>query len=127
MVRGVGNKNFRWDCHRPKYFSSEKKLSSQMCSTHPHQTYFELLSEHGLFGTILILLIFYNLIVSKNLKDLNKESYLHKGSLIYLFLIFLPIIPSGSFFSDHLLTILAINLSIFYGSSKKLNIFKGNK
>ena len=37
---------------------------------------------------------------------------------------FTPIIPTGAFFTDYVLTLFAINLSIFYASDKKLNIFK---
>ena len=38
-------------------------------------------------------------------------------------MVFLPLIPSGAFFGDYLLTIFAINLSILYASNTKLNIF----
>jgi len=126
-ILGVGNKNYRLETCKNKDEMDLNQKKKYLCSTHPHQIYFELLSEHGLFGTVLILIIFYNLILSRVLKDFDKETYLHKGSFIYLLLIFFPLIPSGAFFSDYSLTILAINLSIFYGSSKKLNIFKNNK
>ena len=43
---------------------------------------------------------------------------------MYLLMVFLPIIPSGAFFGDFLLTLFAINLSILYSSSPSLNIFK---
>ena len=124
---GVGNKNYRLETCKNKDEMDLNQKNKYLCSTHPHQIYFELLSEHGLFGTILILIIFYNLIFSRVLKGFDKETYLHKGSFAYLLLIFFPLIPSGAFFSDYPLTVLAINLSIFYGSSKKLNIFKNNK
>jgi O-antigen ligase len=126
-VLGVGNKNYRLETCKNKNEMDLNQKKNYLCSTHPHQIYFELLSEHGLFGTVLILIIFYNLILLRVLKDFDKETYLHKGSFIYLLSIFFPLIPSGAFFSDYSLTILAINLSIFYGSSKKLNIFKNNK
>ena len=74
-----------------------------------------------------IFLYFYNLIFSKLFRNFDKQNYLHKASLVYLFLFFLPIIPTGSFFSDYSITIFAINLSIFYGSSKELNIFQNIK
>ena len=127
VIFGVGNKNYRKETCKNKDELNLNQKQRYLCSTHPHQIYFELLGEHGLFGTLLILIIFYSLIISKVFKNFSKENYLHKTSLINLFLTFLPIIPSGSFFSDYSVTILAINLSIFYGSSKKLNIFQNVK
>ena len=60
---------------------------------------------------------------SKIIKVFRYDNYIQIGSLIYLIFIFLPLIPSGAFFSDHMLTLFVINLSILYSSNKKLNIF----
>ena len=116
---GVGNKNYRIET-----CNDIQKNNKYICTTHPHQIYFEFLSEHGLIGTLIILVIFYKLIFSKILNTIREKNYIKIGSLIYLVLVFTPIIPSGAFFSDHLLTIFAINLSIFYASDKQFNIFK---
>ena len=116
---GVGNKNYRIET-----CNEIKKNDRYICTTHPHQIYFEFLSEHGLIGTIIILLIFYKLIFSKILSTFREKNYIKIGSLIYLMIAFTPIIPTGAFFTDHVLTLFVINLGIFYGSDKKLNIFK---
>ena len=116
---GVGNKNYRIET-----CNEIKKNDRYICTTHPHQIYFEFLSEHGLIGTIIILLIFYKLIFSKILSTFREKNYIKIGSLIYLVIAFTPIIPSGAFFTDNVLTIFVINLAIFYGSDKKSNIFK---
>ena len=125
---GVGNKNYRIEaCNKDINENAnvyDKK--NYRCSTHPHQIYFELLSEHGLIGTIIILLIFYKLIFSKVVKTFSEKNYLKIGALIYLLLIFLPIIPSGAFFSSFSLTLFAINLSLYYASDENMNIFKKN-
>jgi len=120
---GVGNKNYRIEtCEQNKNLIITEK-SLYVCSTHPHQIFFELLSEHGLVGTLIILLMFYKLIFSKIPKTILEKNYLKIGSLIYLVLTFLPLLPSGSFFNDYVLTLFAINLSIFFASDKKMNIF----
>jgi O-antigen ligase len=117
---GVGNKNYRVEtCNQKKTEKKEKYI----CTTHPHQIYLEMLSEHGLLGTVLLFFIFFKLIFSKIKKVFRYDNYIQIGSLIYLIFIFLPLIPSGAFFSDHMLTLFVINLSILYSSSKKLNIF----
>ena len=117
---GVGNKNYRIETCSEKVFENK----NYRCSTHPHQIYFELVSEHGLIGTIIILLIFYRLIFSKIKRTISGKNYLKIGSLIYLIIIFFPLIPSGAFFSSFSFTLFAINLSIFYASDENTNIFK---
>jgi O-antigen ligase len=117
---GVGNKNYRVETCSETVFENK----NYRCSTHPHQIYFELISEHGLIGTIIILLIFYRLIFSKIKRTISGKNYLKIGSLIYLIISFFPLIPSGSFFSSFSLTLFAINLSIFYASDENMNVFK---
>ena len=123
-IFGVGNKNYRVETCDRNEITSAKNKDKYICTTHPHQIYFELLSEHGIIGSIIILLIFYKLIFSKIVKTCLDKNYLKIGSLIYLILHFLPIIPSGAFFNSFGLTLFAINLSIFYASDKSLNVFK---
>ena len=129
-IFGVGNKNYRIETcdniHNYQYFS-QKNYDEYFCSTHPHQIFLEFLSEHGIFGTLLILFIFYKLIFKKVLfikKDIN---YIQLATSIFIIMTFLPIIPSGAFFGNYLINLFIINLSIFYSSSKKLNIFMNYK
>ena len=82
------------------------------------------MSEHGLIGTIIILLIFYKLIFSKIKSTFSEENYLKIGTLIYLTVSFLPLIPGGTFFGSFPITLFAINLSIFYASDENMNVFK---
>ena len=42
---GIGLRNFRNFCSNPKY-----KIDEKSCSTHPHNTYIQLLAETGLIG-----------------------------------------------------------------------------
>ncbi len=115
---GVGNKNYR-------VVSKEQNIKDDYeWSTHPHQIYFELLSEHGAVGTIILLSLIFAMIF-KNLKIiiLSRNS-LQLGCFIYLIINFLPILPSGSFFADFSSTFFWLNLSIMYAYNSKTNIFK---
>ncbi|MBD1161877.1 O-antigen ligase family protein [Pelagibacterales bacterium SAG-MED15] len=119
-IFGVGNKNYRVITTQ----NIETKANDQyMLNTHPHQIYIELLSEHGLVGSLILLSIFFTLIF-KNLKIiiLSRNS-VQLGCLIYLIINFLPILPSGSFFNDFSLTLFWLNLSILYACNKQTNIF----
>jgi len=117
-IFGVGNKNYRVETclndNNPKY----------ICSTHPHQVYFEFLAEHGIVGSVILFFILFSLVFSKIKIILNSKNYLQLGSLIFLLTSFIPFLPSGAFFADYNLTIFWVNLSIMYAAGKKTNVYK---
>ena len=127
MFFGVGNKNYRVVTCNTKLNETNILTNKYVCSTHPHQIYLELFSEHGLFGSIFILFILYKLIFSKFISNFNRINYIQIGSLIYISLIFLPLLPSGAFFSDYAITLFGFNIAIFYAASSEMNIFSINK
>ena len=91
---GFGNHGFRKYCGE---FIDKEQISTyeRKCTSHPHNTYFEILVETGLIGFIVF--IFFNLIIFiKVLKISNQDIF-----LIYsvIFTILNPIRPSGSFFT----------------------------
>ena len=96
---GVGNKNFRHQCSREKYFDINIKFSTHRCNTHPHQVHFELLSEHGLIGYTFLFYVIL-LFIRNNLKraKLSKNIF-NYSSNIYLIIFLIPLLPSGAFFS----------------------------
>lgn len=109
---GVGNKNFRNECKKVDYFNPSLTLTNERCATHPHQIYLELLSEHGLLGTLIILSIIF-FILYKNIKIYKKnKNPIHLASILFVAQTFLPLIPSGSFFVSWTATIFWINFSI---------------
>lgn len=101
---GAGPKMFRYLCSDEKY-----NVGKWSCTTHPHNTHIQLLSETGLIGysivffiLVLISYFFLNLFIKKNTKlSINITDY----QICYLssFLITLfPFIPSGNFFNNWL-------------------------
>ena len=125
-LTGVGNKNYRVETcsHKNKF-----KKNDYFCTTHPHQIYFEFLAEHGFVGIILLLYIFFKLIF-KNLREIiGSQNYLQIGAFTFLISNFLPLLPSGAFFSDFNISLFILNLSILYAVNEKTNIFfiKENK
>ena len=119
-VTGVGNKNFRVEtCEvggNPIY----------LCGSHPHQIYFELLSEHGFLGTAMILFILFNLIFGKLKIIIESKNYTQIGCFAFLLSSLIPFLPSGAFFSDGVSTVFWINLSLMYSINKRTNIFLKN-
>ena len=116
-IFGVGNKNYRVET------CLKEKNPNYICTTHPHQLYFEFLAEHGLFGSVVLFFILFNLIFGKIKTILASKNYLQIGCLIFLTTSFIPFLPSGAFFADYNLTIFWLNLSIMYSIGKKTNVY----
>ena len=119
-IFGVGNKNYRIET-----CSDEKRNNkyNYYCLTHPHQIYIEFLAEHGIFGTLIILGIFFTLMFKILLNILVSKNYVQIGSFCFIVFVFTPLLPSGAFFNDFNSTILWLNISIMFASCKKTNIF----
>ena len=114
---GVGNKNYRVrTCGMPSEI--------YICNSHPHQIYIEFLSEHGIIGTIILMGILFYLLFNNLKIILLSRNFLQIGCLSYLITVFIPMLPSGSFFSDFNATLFWINFSLFYASNPKTNIFR---
>lgn len=122
-LTGAGIKTFSHICNKVDYRSS-------VCSTHPHSTYPQILSEIGVFGFLIIVSIFF-IILGLNLKmkfsltdddNLKKSFYvLNIGIIINI----MPFIPSGSFFNNwiSLIGFLPLGFWIYlFLETKKRNI-----
>ena len=105
---------------------NDPKNDRYLCSSHPHQIYFDFLAEHGFIGSIIILSIFFKLIFDLLRKISINRNKLQFASFIYILIVFMPILPSGAFFSDYLLTLFFINFSLLFCVDKKSNLFYKN-
>ena len=117
---GVGNKNYRIETCDKKKNSIYKEYH---CLTHPHQVYIEMLSEHGIVGTIIMISIIFHLMFRIIRKVIESRNYSQAGCFVFLLINFIPILPSGSFFNNFNITLFMINLSLLYAVNKETNIF----
>ncbi len=108
IIFGKGFKTYRMESYNEKYFDENINFSVGHGSTHPHQIHFEILSEFGLLGYLLIMcnLLF---ILIRGIYD--EKEFLTKSSLLFIFATLVPILPSGSFFTSYVATIFFINYS----------------
>ena len=106
---GAGVKSFIKNCKKKKYELPDHPYNNIRCSTHPHNIYIQILSEIGLVGFVLFVMIIFR-ILSKNLKNsfFKNDKIL---SMLGLIIIFLPL-PSGNFFSTWYGSILWIFLGL---------------
>tara|TARA_B100000029_G_C17586148_1_gene961173 strand:+ start:669 stop:1166 length:498 start_codon:yes stop_codon:yes gene_type:complete len=100
-IFGSGTKTFRYVCGDKKYEKIKTKYVNNRCATHPHNIYLEILSETGIIGMLIFLIInFYilmYLIISFFKKNMCKQNIL----LLFCgyFVLFWPLQTTGSFFS----------------------------
>ena len=113
---GSGIKTFYHECSNLKKIDfvkwTTKRNNKLVCSTHPHNTYVQILSEIGIFGFLMVIYIFFKvclinlkLLFDKKKNDLKKTYFfINLGIILNL----MPLIPSGSFFNNW------ISLMIFF-------------
>ena len=105
-IFGQGPRSFRYLCSDEKFIKSDG-----ICTTHPHNTYFQLLAETGLIGFSFVFLLFFSCSTAlikkfiynlKYKKEDNTFLQIKYISLIAIFINLFPFVPSGNFFNNWL-------------------------
>ncbi len=104
---GSGVKNFYNSCLdlKPKFqYKINQRNNRLICSTHPHNTYIQILSEIGILGFFIIAFIFLKFTFINLKIFLKKDKNNFDKSYFFINLTFIinlmPLIPSGSFFNN---------------------------
>ena len=118
---GGGIKNFRFYCHvRPNI----KKDSKFICNMHPHNYYLEILTEIGLIGFAIVVVVFLSTFYLTFIRKYFFISPLNNNNLIipFIFLFIAEIFPiksTGSFFTTGNSTYLFLILGLMIGLMRK--------
>ncbi len=120
LVFGSGLKTFRFECDKKEYNKINSLMADERCSTHPHNIYFEVISETGTIG---ILFFFYFLInFIKSSKLFSKKNIKNNPEIIILlFIFFWPFQSTGSLFSTWNGFFYPLIMAYIYYISKKKN------
>ena len=106
ILFGTGVKGFRYLCRNKIYILE----NNDGCSTHPHNTYVQILVSNGIIGLLILIICFFYFIKEIfffkkiNDNDKNSDKILISGAIAVsaVFINLWPIIPSGNFFNNWL-------------------------
>mgnify|MGYP001346360344 CR=1 FL=1 len=123
-IFGIGVKNFRIKCGESQYSSEHS------CSTHPHNTLLQFLSETGIIGTLFYLAAFFFCLVKLIINFVgiifNEKDYIVKDYEVCLYVCFIvilwPLAPSLNFFNNWISILYYLPLPFLLISIKKNNI-----
>ena len=116
---GVGPEGFRQHCRNIKFDSK-----TGICSTHPHNFFFQILAETGILGVFFYLCILIFIIIKfldaykKNVNIYDKNCFLII-SLCIFFKLF-PLLPNGNFFNNWISIIIYYFIGFYFYTYNKI-------
>ncbi len=116
---GIGIKNFRNESGDKKYDDLDHFHNTARFANHPHEIYYEFLSETGIFG-FTCFIIFFLISISISIKNyLNYKNLYQLSGIIFVIVSLIPILPSGSFLSTYTSSIFWLNYALMMGYNIK--------
>ncbi len=123
-MTGSGIKTYHQYCRN---LIAKKNLDIE-CSSHPHNTYIQVLSDIGLFGAITIFFIFmYILLINLKILFIKDPSNLLKSYFILnlgIIMNLMPFIPSGSIFNNWMNIMIYYPIGLWFYLFYKINKIK---
>ncbi len=110
---------FREECKNLKYYVPGG------CSSHPHNFYFQLFGEAGIFGFLFLtsFFLFTLKVIINNFKRVSSKLFenhlMISCSIFCSFLNFFPFLPNGNFFNNWINMITFFTIGIFLYANKR--------
>ena len=121
IIIGGGINSFYLNC----------KINYDICTSHPHNYYLEILSELGIIGICVVSIIFVKLLhiyfKIKNNFNLSYENNVITAFVLLLFVEMFPLKTTGSFFTTGNATYIFLLIATIVGLSNKFINYKKNQ
>ena len=118
-IIGSGPNTFRYECEDYSktidYWNGKETLKIS-CTTHPHNTYAQLLSETGIIGFSFIVCLFLYLsfsLLKYIIYEKYEDRYFNICLLMYFLIALFPLAPTGNFFNNWVSAIYFLPLGLF--------------
>tara|TARA_B100000029_G_scaffold329644_1_gene321936 strand:+ start:320 stop:1702 length:1383 start_codon:yes stop_codon:yes gene_type:complete len=119
---GGGVRSYRFNCTMRKNIEINERIT---CNTHPHNYYLEIISDLGIFGLSLVIILF-SIVFFKSIKTIclktDKNNIIAYPFLMIFFAEIFPIKSSGSFFYTLNSLIIFVSMAILVTFLKRDNI-----
>tara|TARA_Y100000816_G_C25914599_1_gene476970 strand:- start:34 stop:780 length:747 start_codon:yes stop_codon:yes gene_type:complete len=116
-IIGSGPNTYRYEC---KKYSKTVVIGLEnlniSCTTHPHNTYAQILSETGIIGFTIVLVVFLYLLfvlLKYIILKKNEDRYFVICLSSYFLIALFPFTPTGNFFNNWVAAIYFLPLGIF--------------
>jgi O-antigen ligase len=124
-LSGTGIRTFRIECKKEKYALIKTKYYNKRCTTHPHNIYLEILSETGIIGFAIILVLNLYVLVSLIKFFFKEKDQNLKWQLLLVFcnffILFWPLQTTGAIFSSYNSIFYVLFYGVFFELKKNFN------
>lgn len=131
-IFGAGLKGYRYECYNNKKYNNNEDI---ICSSHPHNTLMQFISELGIIGTLFYitifsyvcwnLIIFFSRIYFKKAEP-TRDDEIKMLAYLSFFITLWPLTTSGSFFNNWLSIIYYLPLFLILKDYKNISNEKNN-
>ena len=91
---------YREKCSNEKYENINSSMASSRCATHPHNIYFQVISENGLLGLSTFLILIFIIIRNSYLVMIEENTYLAKSIFVSIILFLWPLQSNGGLYNN---------------------------
>ena len=117
VVKLVDTKDLKYPSE--KYLNTIILYTYERCSNHPHQVHLEILSEQGIIGYLIIIFTVFSILFNSFKIYRKTGDLIHLSSILFVLTFFIPLLPTGGFFSTFNGTIFWINFSFVHAFLNK--------
>jgi O-antigen ligase len=118
-ITGSGPRSFRYECSKDIYTDRVDSIyKNKRCSTHPHNYYYEILSENGIIVFIYVLTIILVFCFNEIKIFFDKKNIIQGFLFLSIFVNIWPIASTGSIYASMNGLVIWLTIGVIFGFKK---------